>query len=220
MHKRIAIGLIVLIFVLGVVSVFVMLQPDPDPETETVSTDIDPAEIEHAVPSKPARPARDGYKWENHGDHWHEVLLAQEDAQIVDERGSESEEKPIHTSISLAGEVDIMDLPDMSADIDPADIPPFTVTLDGAIYHYNRPLTSEERSRYDFIKSLPGYESVSPARLKMDAIAYVRHEQIKAGVFEQISSDLIVEFVEGRITREEFRHQKEVFRDEFFERTR
>ena len=104
---------------------------------------------------------------------------------------------------------DISGLPETSDDIDPDDIPPFSVPYsDGMTYHYDRPLTPEERARYSFLKALPDYEGVSPAKLKMEAIAYVRHEQIREGVFEQISLDLTKELVSGRITEEEFRKRK------------
>ena len=33
--------------------------------------------------NKPPRPAREGYKWEWHGDHWHEMPIAQNDAPHV-----------------------------------------------------------------------------------------------------------------------------------------
>ena len=116
---------------------------------------------------------------------------------------------------------DISGLPETSDDIDPDDIPPFSVPYsDGMTYHYDRPLTPEERARYSFLKALPDYEGVSPAKLKMEAIAYVRHEQIREGVFEQISLDLTKELVSGRITEEEFRKRKAEFVDDFFERTR
>ncbi len=116
---------------------------------------------------------------------------------------------------------DISGLPETSDDIDPDDIPPFSVPYsDGMTYHYDRPLTPEERTRYSFLKALPDYEGVSPAKLKMEAIAYVRHEQIREGAFEQISLDLTKELVSGRITEEEFRKRKAEFVDDFFERTR
>ena len=116
---------------------------------------------------------------------------------------------------------DLSKLPQVPDDIDPDNIPPFSVSSgDGTTYHYDRPLTPEERNRYDFLKSLPDYKGVSPAKLKIEAIAYVRHEQIRAGAFEQFSSDLRAEVVSGRITEEEARKRKEVFTDAFFERTR
>lgn len=91
MHKRIAIGLIVLIFVIGVVSVFVLLQPAP--EIEKVS-DIDPVEIEHGVTSQPTFPAREGYKMVKHGDHYHEVPIS-ETGQFNDTLVSNPIAKPV-----------------------------------------------------------------------------------------------------------------------------
>ena len=83
MYRKIYWGLGALILLVGIVGVFYMLQPDP--KSEIAYIDIDPTEIEHAVKLQSPRPARDGYKWEKHGDHWHEVIVEekQKDAQHV-----------------------------------------------------------------------------------------------------------------------------------------
>ncbi len=39
--------------------------------------------------NKPPRPAREGYKWEWHGDHWHEMPVAQNDAPTLQNPAAE-----------------------------------------------------------------------------------------------------------------------------------
>ena len=53
----------------------------------------------------------------------------------------------------LMGEVEFSQLPKLPADIDPDDIPPFySESITGGRFHYNRPLTAEERQVYYNLK--------------------------------------------------------------------
>lgn len=97
---------------------------------------------------------------------------------------------------------DIMNLPKLPDDIDPDDIPPFTQTSHGATYYYNRPLTQKERDRYDLLKARRHLTKMTPAELKAEAIAHVRHGILASTRgFEYISwdiaSDILVEGMPG-----------------------
>ncbi len=80
MHKRIAIGLIVLIFILGVAIVFYHQYTDIQQlkkeaaEAEKMLDEKDKPVTENKPP-----PAREGYKMVPHGDHWHEVPMTASD---------------------------------------------------------------------------------------------------------------------------------------------
>ncbi|MDE0313875.1 MAG: hypothetical protein OXM61_03155 [Candidatus Poribacteria bacterium] len=75
MHKRIATGLFVLIFILGVAIVFYHQY------TDIQQLKQEAAEAEKLLEgnekpiteNKPPHPAREGYKMVQHGDHWHQI---------------------------------------------------------------------------------------------------------------------------------------------------
>ena len=74
MKSRMYWGVVTLIVLLIGVSVF-LLTRTTDTETEVVYIDREP--IADNAENKPPRPAKEGYKWEWHGDHWHEIQVAQ-----------------------------------------------------------------------------------------------------------------------------------------------
>ncbi len=82
MHKRIATGLFVLIFILGVAIVFYHQYTDIQQLKQEAAEAEKLLEEQHkgVAENKPPRPAREGYKWEWHGDHWHEMPVAQSDS--------------------------------------------------------------------------------------------------------------------------------------------
>ena len=107
----------------------------------------------------------------------------------------------------------ITELPALPDDIDPDAIPPFSVSsASGATYHYNRPLTPEEREMYNSLKADPSYKNESPAGIKMSAIILVRQKKKEAGALIPIYQAMI----DRRITEEEGFLKL----DEFYERTR
>lgn len=101
MHKRIAIGLIVLIFVLGVAIVFYHQYTDIQ-QLEKELADAEELEKhmnqQPAADNKPPRPARDGFEWEWHGDHWHEMPIAQSEPVP---QNSARKQPPIRPAVAL-----------------------------------------------------------------------------------------------------------------------
>ncbi|RKU36324.1 hypothetical protein C6496_13790 [Candidatus Poribacteria bacterium] len=101
MHKRIATGLVVLIFILGVAIVFYHQYTDIQQlkqeaaEAEKMLEEKDKPVVENKPP-----PAREGFKMVPHGDHWHEVPM---DAPDVWQEGTpepvakEVQAKPAYT---------------------------------------------------------------------------------------------------------------------------
>ena len=153
--------------------------------------------------------ADEGFKWVQHDDHFHQVPI---DAPDTWQGGEHAPNMPVNQPVVLS-ENDISKLPELADDIDPDDIPPFSLTMDdGKVYHYDRPLTPEERDMYDKLKSLHAHKDVSPAKLKVEAIAYIRHEKLKAGYLQSIWGKVGA----GSITRNEA--EKQI--DDFFERSR
>ena len=149
--------------------------------------------------------AAEGFKWVQHGDHWHQVPIDAPDTW----QGEPHE--PITQPSPVAAFPDITSLEKLSDDIDPDDIPPFTVTpSDGYVYNYNRPLTPEEREMYYTVKAK--YNDDTPSTLKSLAINLVREQKIKDGAFHPFLED----WGKGILTDEELNQRL----DEFFERTR
>ena len=66
MRNKLYWAIVPILILTAAVFIFFILKHDADPKN--VYIDIEPA--------KPERDARDGYKWENHGDHWHEVPIS------------------------------------------------------------------------------------------------------------------------------------------------
>ncbi|MCG9128842.1 hypothetical protein JT359_14730 [Candidatus Poribacteria bacterium] len=84
MKKKMYWGITSLIIMIGVVGVYFMLQPDPDPVPEKkliVPSETDLEQVRKA--KQPPRDAKDGFTWEWHADHWHEVPIAQNDAPVA-----------------------------------------------------------------------------------------------------------------------------------------
>ena len=103
------------------------------------------------------------------------------------------------------------ELPELPDDIDPDDIPAFSITgAMGEVYHYDRPLTPEEREMYYTVKA--EYPNDTPSTLKALAVNRVRKQKIKAGALHPFLEDRY----KGVITDEELDQRL----DEFFERTR
>ncbi len=75
MKSRMFWGITTLIILLIGVSV-VLLMRNTDTEPITVYK-VDGEPIADNAENKPPRPAKEGYKWEWHGDHWHEIQVAQ-----------------------------------------------------------------------------------------------------------------------------------------------
>ena len=163
--------------------------------------------------------ADEGFKWVQHGDHFHQVPMDAPDewqggphepnVEISEQK--QQEVKSPDPGLVFAGEVEISQLPELPADIDPDDIPAFYTVADSKVSHYNRPLTVRERAVYESLKASPSYSGV-PAQLKMAAIILVRQEKKAAGelkhIFQGIGS--------GTLTGDEGR----ALLDEFYEVTR
>ena len=144
-----------------------------------------------------------------HGDEWHDEPHTPI-VDVADETSQQSE--PVRPSFSVAGEVDIRDLPKLPADIDPDDIPPFYRTSSAGTFYYNRPLTPEERAKYNTLKADGSWSDNDPARLKTVAIILVRHEKEDAGALLPIFRGV----ADRSITAEEAKLRL----DEFNERSR
>lgn len=152
--------------------------------------------------------ARNGFKMVLHGDHWHEVPIDAPDVwqegtpEPVEVSDDTTQSKPVTPDLSVAGEVDITQLPQLPADIDPDDIPPFyTSGSNGKKFHYNRPLTFEEREMYYTLKADTMYKSSPPAGIKMSAIILVRQKRKAAGAL----ADIVPGIVDGSLTLAEAR---------------
>ena len=90
MRKKMYWGLASLILIIGVVGVYFMLQPDPEPEKKFIAPSE--ADIEKVREAKqPPREAKDGFTWEWHADHWHEVPIGQNE-QVKQSEQNEPEQ--------------------------------------------------------------------------------------------------------------------------------
>ncbi len=79
MNRKMYWGIGALILLIGIVGLYFILQPDPEPITvyNAPSEDV----IKQAQQANsPPRPAKPGYKWEWHDDHWDEIPIAQSEA--------------------------------------------------------------------------------------------------------------------------------------------
>ena len=77
MRKKMYWGIASLILMIGVMGVYFMLQPDTDPEPKKKFIVPSEADLEKAREAKkPPREAKDGFTWEWHADHWHEVPIS------------------------------------------------------------------------------------------------------------------------------------------------
>lgn len=95
---------------------------------------------------------------------------------------------PVYQRPVVSGTVDISELPKLPDDIDPDDIPPFSMAShsgDGTSY-YDRPLTPDEREMYYRLKADPAYKTSTPAGIKMSAVILVRQEKVEAGALQPI----------------------------------
>ena len=74
MNKRLYWGLAALVILICVVCAIVMFSIETDTEQKKV---YKPAEeqVSPIADQQPPRPAREGFKWEHHGEHWHEVEI-------------------------------------------------------------------------------------------------------------------------------------------------
>ena len=80
MKKKMIWGVATLIVLLLGVSAFLLLR-NTDTESPIIYRgDVEPLEITQTpvTENKPPRPAREGYEWEWHGDHWHEMPITQQ----------------------------------------------------------------------------------------------------------------------------------------------
>ena len=91
-------GLASLILIIGVAGVYFMLQPDPDMEPEKKFIAPSEVDLEQAREArKPPREAKDGFTWEWHADHWHEVPMAQNETPSGHPVQENQSEKPEFT---------------------------------------------------------------------------------------------------------------------------
>ena len=82
MRKKMYWGIASLILIIGVVGVYLMLQPATDTEPEKKFIVPSEADLEKAREAKqPPREAKDGFEWEWHADHWHEVPIVQNEQE-------------------------------------------------------------------------------------------------------------------------------------------
>ena len=140
---------------------------------------------------------------------WHD----EQHAPIVEVSDDTQQSEVVQKRFSVAGEVDIMQMPELPADIDPDDIPPFySIAESGARHHYNRPLTARERALYGNLKTDPSFKGVPPAGLKMSAIILVRQEKVASGALKPVFQGI----ANGSLTTAEGK----ALIDEFYERTR
>ena len=99
MRKKMYWGLASLILIIGVVGVYFMLQPKSDMEPEKKFIAPSEADIEKArEANQPPREAKDGFTWEWHADHWHEVPIVQ---KKQGEQSGQSEPVQVFKSESL-----------------------------------------------------------------------------------------------------------------------
>ena len=92
MRKKMYWGLASLILIIGVARVYFMLQPEPEPEKKFIVPSE--AALEQAREAKqPPREAKDGFTWEWHADHWHEVPIVQNDGSHITEVNKDVSDK-------------------------------------------------------------------------------------------------------------------------------
>ncbi|MCG9127635.1 hypothetical protein JT359_08560 [Candidatus Poribacteria bacterium] len=95
MRKKMYWGMTSLILIIGVVGVYFMLQPDTDPEPEKKFIMPSETDLEKAREAKqPPREAKDGFTWEWHDDHWHEVPIVQNETPSGHPVQENQSEKP------------------------------------------------------------------------------------------------------------------------------
>ena len=183
MHKRIAIGLIVLIFVLGVAIVFYHQHTDIQQLKEEVAQDKklleenDKPKVEHAASTSDTKPPDEpGFEWVRHGDHWDKVPIAQNDP-------------PLQTPIVADEEVtpEVVDKPDWIYDPDreqPDGWDPKLVWEGGDVtidFNHFRPMTEAEQAEYERLKARENPEDYGTdvndeAALRLIAIVNVQSE--------------------------------------------
>jgi len=173
MHKRIAIGLFVLIFVLGVAIVFYHQYTDIQQikrENAEVNKHLEGNNkpvVENTLPPAPA-----GYKWVSHGDHHDLVPIDAPDAG----QGEPHEDEKVTSEIVVK--------PDWIYDPDREKTDGWDPKLvwkgGGATidFNYFRDLTEEEQAEYDRLKSMEnpedhGIDVNNEADLRFVAIANV-----------------------------------------------
>ncbi|MDE0313897.1 MAG: hypothetical protein OXM61_03265 [Candidatus Poribacteria bacterium] len=157
--------------------------------------------------------AREGFKMVPHGDHWHEVPIDAPDMWQGEPHAPIVEVSNETKQSSVPALPDISSLPKLADDIDPDDIPAFSITGPGGeVYNYNRPLTPEEREMYFKLKSDISYWNSTPAGIKMSAIISVREQKVKEGALHPFFED----WGKGILTDEELERKIA----EFYEMTR
>lgn len=91
MSKKRIWGVVILILIIGLGLGGVLLMRRPAPEPETVYKALSKEVLENirnkrGIASTPPRAAKPGYKWESHGDHWHEVQVSLPSGGVQPER--------------------------------------------------------------------------------------------------------------------------------------
>lgn len=217
MNRKMYWGVAILIVLLGTAAVFVIMHEvaenrdlkDQLAEAERLANQIEQQQVSENNPP----PAEPGFKWVWHHNHWDKVPInangpiAHHDpiTEVSDERPQQKE--VVRPNLSVEGEVEFSQLPELPMDIDPDDIPPFyRISHDGDRYHYNRPLTARERTVYNTLRADGTYGS-NPARLKVSAIILVRMEKREAGELQFIWNGLL----DGSMTSAESDHHLALF---------
>ncbi len=112
MNKKLYWGLLALIILLGTAFVVIMLHDRA--EIRKLKEELaDVKEQEKHVPqqadvgNRPPRDARAGHKWEWHGDHWHEMPIAQNDVPNQTQASDEIVFEPFELKSNLPDELPI-----------------------------------------------------------------------------------------------------------------
>ncbi|MDE0313995.1 MAG: hypothetical protein OXM61_03760 [Candidatus Poribacteria bacterium] len=158
MHKRIATGLFVLIFVLGVAIVFYHQYTDIQQLKQEAAEAEKLLEEQHkGIAENDLPPAEPGKKWVPHGDHFHQVPIDAPDVW----QGEPHE--PVVTDEDVTPEV--KEKPDWIYDPDrekPEGWNPKLVFENGDTkidLNYFRPLTEEEQAEYERLKATRDLEN-------------------------------------------------------------
>ena len=153
MNKKMQWGLAALLILQFLIGVGAIVMLYTDTETEQKNGDHPVEEQVSPIADQPPRPAREGYKWEHHGDHWHEVHVSQ---------ATPSENEGQDETVILADDGDSINevptLPDYIYDPQrekPDGWDPELVfeTGDKKIDLNFRPLTDEEQAEYERLKA-------------------------------------------------------------------
>ena len=112
MNKKLYWGLLALIILLGTAFVFILMHDRA--EIRKLEEELaDVKEQEQHVPqqadvgNRPPRDARAGHKWEWHGDHWHEMPIAQNDVPNQTQASDEIVFEPFELKSDLPDELPV-----------------------------------------------------------------------------------------------------------------